>query len=98
MLYCWKCRKLISQEPIKIGFRMYCIHCDRDQHVCANCRHHSPGKHNECNVPGTEWIKDREAMNYCEDFEVKPEQTTNASGPKSDPLKGLKSLFKDDDA
>ena len=93
MLNCWKCHKTISAEPLKIGFRTYCHHCDMDQHVCLNCRHHAPGKHNECNVPGTEWVKDREVRNYCEDFEAKPNQTGSESNT---PKKGLNSLFKDD--
>jgi hypothetical protein len=93
MLQCWKCHKIISEEPIKIGFRTYCPYCDVDQHVCLHCRHHAPEKHNECNVPGTDWIKDRQVRNYCEDFDIKPiinSKETNL------PKKGIDSLFKDD--
>ncbi len=68
---CWKCSKQVSEMPIKIGFRMQCSHCDTDLHTCLGCRYHSPGKPNDCLVPGTEWIKTRAAMNYCEEFSPK---------------------------
>lgn len=57
--------------PQKIGFRAACPFCSSDLHVCVNCRYYSPGKPNDCLVPGTESIRDREAANFCEEFKVK---------------------------
>jgi len=94
MLHCWKCKKLISEEPMKIGFRTQCPHCEIDLHVCVNCRHYSPGKPNDCNVPGTPYIKDREVMNFCEDFSLK---TPTSYKPKDDIKNHFKSLFKDEE-
>lgn len=71
LLHCWKCHKQISKEPIRIGFRATCPHCDIDLHVCKNCRYYSIGKPNDCLVPGTEFVKDREASNLCEEFKPK---------------------------
>jgi hypothetical protein len=59
--------------------------------VCKNCRYYAPGKPNDCAVPGTEWIKDREAMNFCEEFALK-----SASEKKSSPQNPFNSLFKDE--
>ena len=87
---CWKCGRLISEMPIKIGFRAVCQHCGNDLHVCVNCRYYSPGKPNDCAVPGTEWIRDREANNFCEEFRPKVDSVSNKDQLK----KGFDSLFK----
>jgi hypothetical protein len=92
---CWKCRKLVSEVNNKISFRAQCPHCGVDLHTCTNCRYYSPGKPNDCLIPGTEWIKDREAMNFCEDFSAKlPSLTKDDSQVKGKDF--FKSLFKDD--
>ncbi len=86
---CWKCHKPISEEPVKIGFRAVCIHCDIDLHVCKNCRYYSPGKPNDCLVPGTDSIKDRESANLCEEF--KPTTSLQTKNPSEQANR----LFKD---
>ncbi len=91
---CWKCNKNISEVPAKIGFRAVCPHCDVDLHVCKNCRYYSPGKPNDCAVPGTDYIRDREAANFCEEFKVK---LPSAPAENKDPKKNFKSLFKEDE-
>ncbi len=78
---CWKCNKTISDLPVKIGFRASCTHCDADLHVCKNCRYYSIGKPNDCIVPGTDLIADREQSNLCEEFKPK---TKFEEGSKTD--------------
>lgn len=68
---CWKCAKSINDESVKIAFRSVCPHCGVDLHTCTNCKYYAPGKPNDCIVPGTEWVRDREKSNLCEDFRVK---------------------------
>ena len=93
---CWKCQKLVSEVKIKISFRAECPHCGVDLHTCTNCRYYSPGKPNDCLIPGTEWIKDREVMNFCEDFSAKlPSLTKDDAQVKGKDF--FKSLFKNDD-
>jgi len=92
---CWKCRKTIAEINKKIGFRAECPHCGADLHTCTNCRFYYPGKPNDCLIPGTEWIKDREAMNFCEEFAVKP-PSPNKEGPPNQGKNTFKSLFKDE--
>jgi hypothetical protein len=38
-------------------------------HCCHNCRFHDPKKHNECHIPNSEFVRDRFAANFCEEFE-----------------------------
>lgn len=102
--YCWKCKKSVSEIPIKIGFRAACPHCSSDLHVCKNCRYYALGKPNDCLVPGTEPIRDREAANFCEDFKslLPTASPTSNEGQRNilgepEKKKDFKSLFKDED-
>jgi hypothetical protein len=91
MIQCWKCSREIDIGP-RLLFRAVCIYCSIDLHVCKNCRHFAPGKPNDCNVPNTEFVRDREAANFCEDFAIKkPTVTTDI-----DPMKKAKQLFGED--
>ncbi|MBI5273222.1 MAG: hypothetical protein HY861_04490 [Chlamydiia bacterium] len=89
--------------PVKVGFRASCPHCSSDLHACIGCRYYAVGKPNDCIVPGTEFIKDREAANFCEEFKpsIPPSPSCSSQG-KSNPLgtpaqkKDFHSLFKDD--
>jgi hypothetical protein len=93
---CWKCRKVVSEINIKIGFRAQCPHCGVDLHTCTNCRYYCPGKPNDCSVPGTEWIKDREAMNFCEEYALKLPSSLN-DDTRNKGKDNFKSLFKDNE-
>ncbi|MDE3046124.1 MAG: hypothetical protein KGJ02_05725 [Verrucomicrobiota bacterium] len=90
---CWKCRKKVSEEPIKVGFRAECPHCSISLHSCKGCRYYMPGKPNDCLIPGTDPIKDREKMNFCEDFAPKllfdKETDVEAAKKKARRLLGL---------
>jgi hypothetical protein len=88
---CWKCHREIDVGR-KIMFRAACPLCGFDLHVCKNCRFYAPGKPNDCAFPGTEYVRDREAANFCEEFAVK----TPAGPGTDDPLKKAKELFGED--
>lgn len=70
-MQCYKCNSELNLPNNKIGFRQTCPNCLVDLHVCKNCRHYMVGKPNDCNVPNTEFVSDREKNNFCEDFEIK---------------------------
>ena len=58
------------------------------------------GKPNDCSVPGTEFIRNREDMNFCEEFSPKI-FSVSLPIPKSplgelEPKKDFQSLFKDE--
>jgi hypothetical protein len=74
---CWKCGEKLTEiteqyrvqgSICKVPFRAMCEHCQAWLHCCRNCVHYKPGLPNDCEVPGTEFIPDREAANLCEDF------------------------------
>jgi hypothetical protein len=95
---CWKCETEIEiSPPEKITSRDSCPQCDRDLHVCRNCRFHDPNAHNECRETQAEWVRDKEKANYCDYFEPgngnawKTNNSTNARSAKS----AFDKLFKD---
>jgi hypothetical protein len=90
---CWKCHKQLSDIPVKIAFRATCPHCDIDLHTCVNCRYYAPGKPNDCAVPGTDYIRDREAANFCEEYKIKTEAL---SSEQEQAKKRFNSLFKEE--
>lgn len=108
---CWNCGFDLNPTE-KIPFRALCDQCSFYLHCCKNCRNYKPGLPNDCAVPGTEYIADRTANNFCEDFEPLGEGPSHPKissqdvekklfgdeiqKNKLDPKDRFKSLFKDD--
>ena len=76
---------------MKVSFRAECSHCGADLHVCVNCKNHALGKPNECKIPGTDPIRDREKANFCEEFQVKTDLEKNENADEA--LKRARRLF-----
>lgn len=93
-MYCHKCKKKLDLPSKKIGFKETCFFCEADLHVCKNCKYYSIGKPNDCLVPNTEFISDREKNNFCEDFKIKDTLDSENFKSKKDISK---KLFDDDD-
>ena len=88
---CWKCGALLYNVDRKISFRAICDHCGSSLHCCKNCKHYAPGRPNDCAVPGTEYIPDREANNFCEEFDLLGKPPTP---PPRNSKKAFDDLFK----
>lgn len=65
---CWTCGTILSNLERKISFRAECTQCGAALHCCLNCKNYAPGKPNDCSIPGTEYVRDRSANNFCEEF------------------------------
>ncbi len=92
-VYCFKCKHL-TEELGRIPFKASCPKCDSDLHVCKNCRFYSPGKPNDCAMPGTDHVRDREASNFCEEFA--PSLTPPENSHNQAALDKAKRLFGED--
>jgi hypothetical protein len=79
-MQCWKCHKDTGVIG-RVEFRAECPHCEADLHCCKQCKFYKPGQPNDCLVPGTEWISNREKANLCEEF--KPNINPNKMEYKS---------------
>lgn len=79
---CWQCGSE-QPEPLfgKLAFRAECAACGAALHCCRNCKYFHPGKPNDCEVPGTEFVAKREQPNLCEEF--RPKAAPDASAKPS---------------
>jgi hypothetical protein len=92
---CWKCAQLIDLPPgSRVGSRDTCPRCDRDLHSCRNCDFYDPAKHNQCSEPQAEWVRDKEAANYCDFYRPNPILSAKSSSTPNDAKKKFDSLFK----
>lgn len=77
---CWKCAAELADPPAnKLSFRATCDKCLAWLHCCRNCKNYKPGQPNDCLIPGTDYIADREASNFCDEFVLQ------GSGPSKGP-------------
>jgi len=104
-MLCWKCGNAISlASGSRVGNRDTCPQCNSDLHSCRNCRHYDPAKHNQCAETQAEWVRDKEAANYCDYFSpsasrrvgtaLGDERGTNSTSAADDAKKRFDSLFK----
>jgi len=91
-MICWNCGSPLTNFQGKLPFRSECEACHAALHCCRNCVYYKPGLPNDCAVPDTDYITDRTAINFCEEF--KP--LGKGPSPKADPNKVVKRLFGDD--
>lgn len=70
MKKCFKCGKSLDVGA-RVDFKAECPHCMAYIHCCKNCRLHDPFAHNQCKSATTDPVRDREGLNFCEEFEFK---------------------------
>lgn len=94
---CWKCGASIGLPTgARVGNRDTCPKCGSDLHSCRNCDFYDPGKNNQCSEPQAEWVREKEAANYCDYYRPNPTLFARGQGPRSndDVRKKFDSLFK----
>lgn len=89
---CYKCEEELVFD-VKIGRLDTCPNCNAYLHSCRNCRYWNVSAHNQCTENQGEFIRDREAGNFCNwfAFRVVGEDNTaelNAAKSKLDALFG----------
>lgn len=89
---CWHCGCDLTDSSDKLSFRAICDKCGASLHCCRNCVYYKPGLPNDCAVPNTDFVADRMASNFCEEFKLlgKGPQT------KVDPGEASRRLFGED--
>ena len=93
---CWKCGEVLELPPAgRVGSREACPQCDADLHCCRNCRFYDPTKNNQCSETQAEWVRDKEAGNYCDYFSPNPVLSASTrSSSTENTKKKFNSLFK----
>ena len=78
MKLCYRCGKewvsLTKKQP---GVKETCPRCNAYLHCCLNCKWYMPGKPNDCYVPNTDKVANKEGPNFCDFFEFKEGSSNN---------------------
>ncbi len=91
-MHCVKCGEFQEEDTLnRISFRLECGSCGASLHSCVNCKYYQIGLSNDCQIPGTERVSDREASNFCDEF--KPSGKVHPK-KSSDGKKKFEDLFK----
>ena len=72
--YCHKCLnevEFIVNVGFKVGRLDTCVHCGVYLHCCKCCQYYDPGRHNDCEIPDADFIRDREEANFCNSYRIK---------------------------
>ncbi len=96
--YCYKCSNQLEfavKGGVVVGRLDTCDHCGANLHCCKNCYFYDPSLHNECRESYTDFIRDREAPNFCSSYRFKDSDEAPASGADMGSAKAkLEDLFK----
>jgi hypothetical protein len=94
MRRCHKCSTEITLEG-HVGRKEECPSCAASLHCCLACRFHEPSAHNQCREVGTEFIRDREAANFCDSFTMRDSGASDSPAAAEGTAKAaLADLFK----
>ena len=84
MKRCHACDTPWVSEKKQPAVKETCEKCDAYLHCCLNCRFYDPAKHNECAIPNTDWVGDKRAACFCDEFEFVDRATQVGSDPERD--------------
>lgn len=93
-IFCHKCGNSWEVEN-PIGRSESCYKCQSDAKVCLNCEFYDPNYHHDCKETQSEWVREKDASNYCEYF-LPSQKTRNNSdaNEKEKTIARLNDLFK----
>ncbi len=98
VLSCYKCGHALRVLPRdRIHRSDTCAACGADLYCCVHCRYFDPSRSNECSEPQAEWVRDKEAANFCGYFEPRTSLNLTARGGRSrgaDARAAFDNLFK----
>lgn len=97
MKRCHACGAPWVSEKKQPGVKEFCEQCDAYLHCCLNCRFYDPSKHNACAIPNTDWVGDKTAACFCDEFEFADRDAPVRPDAKRDEARSaLDRLFGDD--
>lgn len=92
MKQCHKCGTAWKSDQPQPGYRDTCPECAAFLHCCLNCVFHDPSLHNQCRVPNTEFVRARDAANFCDEFRFRISAETVAKQHRK-AVQSFESLF-----
>ena len=98
MRVCHKCGTEWVTEKTRPHFKEYCETCSAYLHCCKNCKFYDTSAPNQCYIPNTETVADRNKMNYCDEFEFRDGARGESDDARHDAaMKEAKALWGDED-
>jgi len=96
-MICWNCGQS-ENLPARPGRSDTCPNCNKNLRCCYNCGFFDKTAHHQCREPQADWVKNKDAANFCDYFEPKSADNLHASGrkklSKEDAAKKWDELFK----
>jgi hypothetical protein len=93
MKKCHSCGQVWDGSPgSQPGRTETCVKCGADLHCCLNCSLYDPSAPRQCTSRTTEYVKDKERGNYCEEF-MFGSRPGGTDGPKDDMGQKWKDVF-----
>ncbi len=68
MVICYACGA--ENDIGKPTRRDVCQKCGQHLKVCLNCRFYEEKSHHQCLEPQAEWVKEKDAPNFCDYFQA----------------------------
>jgi hypothetical protein len=91
--FCHKCRRELPFDT-RVLRSEECPWCSAALHCCKNCHFWDPKAYNECREIGTEFVRDRDAPNFCSQFQFREGSAADAEAEAKRAKAKLNSLFK----
>lgn len=80
MKRCHQCGAEYVSAKKQPGPKDTCESCLAYLHSCKNCRFYDEHAHNNCYIPTTDWVADKEGPNFCDEFEFADAESTPRKG------------------
>jgi hypothetical protein len=99
MTACHQCQTPWESPSTKTpGVKEICDHCGAYLHACLNCKHYDTSKPCQCYIPNIELVTDKQASNFCDEFQfITDAERSGAPQPRDSAKDDLNKLFGDDD-
>jgi len=94
MKRCHRCGREWEGGKRQPAVKDFCEGCSAYLHCCLNCRFYDKSAHNQCYIPNTEWVGDKEGANFCDEFEFADADAVGPDGTQQGKAKSkLDALF-----
>ena len=91
---CFRCSKSWESTLRQPAVKETCEGCGNYLHCCKNCRFHRKGYPNECYIPETEKVANKQLANFCDEFEFdSKESLSNQFSPTDNSNTDIEDLF-----
>ena len=78
MRRCYQCGTEWVSDKREPGVKEFCAQCDANLHCCRNCHFYDPRAAAGCAIPTTEFVADKTAANFCDEFVFREDEPDHA--------------------